>query len=169
MESVLLLLFISTPMTRAVPNTLLALLLALKNLENPLSKNEREALADVGQQLKLDPNDWEFIEADLMAIIEANYALNQLYQQVKAKLDAVDDPIPSELLPTDAELENALPPESEGGRRAYFEGIPDEQSNEILNITSIIVSTEKPEETTKKLPFLERLWHFLSPPILEND
>ena len=45
-----------------------------------------------------------------MAIIEANDALNQLYQQAKAKLDAVDGPIPSELLPTDAELENALPP-----------------------------------------------------------
>ncbi|MGB3511464.1 MAG: hypothetical protein WBA93_19950 [Microcoleaceae cyanobacterium] len=156
-------------MTTAVPNTLLALLLALKNLDNPLSENERQALTDVGQQLRLDPNDWEFIEADLMAIVEANDALNQLYQQVKAKLDAVDDPIPSDLLPTEAELEKVLPSESEGGRRAYFEGKPDEQSNEILNLTTNILTNPEPEETTKKLSSLEKLWQSLNQPILKND
>ena len=61
------------------------------------------------------------------------------------------------------------PPESEGGKRAYFVGKPDEQSNEILNLTTNILSTQKPEETTKKLSFLERLWQFLNKTILKND
>ncbi|MEM1169484.1 MAG: hypothetical protein AAGJ08_10520 [Cyanobacteria bacterium P01_H01_bin.35] len=155
-------------MTTEVPNTLLAFLLALKNLEIPLSEEERGALADVGQQLKLNPNDWDFIEDDLMAIVEGNNTLNQLYQKAKAKLDALDTPIPPKLLPTEKELETVFPPESEGGKRAYFEGKPDEQSNEILNLTTNVVSTEKPEETAKKLSFLERLSQSLNQPS-KND
>ncbi|NEQ77342.1 MAG: hypothetical protein F6K23_32640 [Okeania sp. SIO2C9] len=155
-------------MNTTIDNTLLALLLALKNLENPLNTQEQEALADVGQQLKLDSNDWDFIEDDLMATIHGNDALNQLYQKAKAKLDACDRPIPTDLLPTDAELENALPRESKGGTRAHFEGKPDEQSNEILNLATNVVSTEKPEETAKKLSFLERLSQFLNQPS-KND
>lgn len=158
-------------MTTAVPNTLLALLLALKNLDKPLSEDERKGLANVGQQLRLDPNDWDFIKDDLMSIINANDTLNQLYQQAKAKLDAVNHPISSDLLPTDEELENALPPGSDSGKynKAYFEGKSDEQSNEILNLTTKIFSTQKPEETTKNLSFLERLWQFLNQPIFKND
>lgn len=158
-------------MNTTIDNTLLALLLALKNLENPLNTEEQEALADVGQQLKLDPNDWDFIEDELMATIHGNDALNQLYQKAKAKLDALNSPIPPDLLPTDAELENALPRESKGGTRAhppYGEGKPDEQSNEILNLATNVVSTEKPEETAKKLPFLERVSQFLNQPS-KND
>lgn len=156
-------------MATAIPNTLLALLLALKNLEHSLNEDEQEALAKVGQELASNPDDWDFIEDDLMAIIQANDTLNQLYQEAKAKLDALDAPIPSDLLPTDAELEKALPPESEGGKRAYFEGKPDEQSNEILNLVTNVVSTEKPEETAKKLSFLERLSQFLNQPTSKND
>ena len=141
-------------------NTLLALLLALKNLESPLSEDEGKALAEVGQQLKSDPDDWDFIEDNLMDIIQANDALKQLYQQTKAKLDALDRPIPSNLLPTDAELEK--------DPRARFEGKPDKQSNEISHQTVKVLKTEKPEETAKKLPFLERLSQFLNQPS-KND
>ncbi len=141
-------------------NTLFALLLGLKNLENPLSEDEREKLTDVGHQLKLAPNDWDFIEDELMTIIQGNDALNQLYQQAKAKLDACDRPIPSELLLTDAELEEII--------RRRFEGQPEKQSNETLNLTIKVisstvnvVSTKKQEETAKKSPFLKRLSQFL--------
>ncbi len=147
-------------MTTAVPNTLLALLLALKNLEKPLNEGECEALAEVGQQLKLDPDDWDFIEGDLMAIIQANDGLNQVYQQAKARLDTCDRPIPPDLLPTDAELEK--------DPRARFEGKPDKESNEISNQTVKVLKTEKPEETAKKLSFLERLSQSLNQPS-KND
>ncbi|OZH52285.1 hypothetical protein AFK68_25345 [Hydrocoleum sp. CS-953] len=156
-------------MNTTIDNTILAFLLALKNLKNSLSEDEREELAEVGQQLQLNPNDWDFIEDDLMAIIQANDALSQLYQQAKVKLDALDSPLPSDLLPTSAELENVLPPESEGGRRAYFEGEPDEKSNEIDNTVVVILTNPEPTKTTKKLTSLEKLWQFLNQPILKND
>ena len=159
-------------MTTAVPNTLLALLLALKNLDKPLSENERQALAEIGQDLESNSNDWSFIEDNLMTIIQANDTLNQLYQEAKSKLDTLNSPIPPNLLPTDAELENAPSPESKGGTRAhppYGEDQPDEQSNEILNLVTNVVSTEKPEETAKKLSFLERISQFLNQPNSKND
>ncbi|NEO56028.1 MAG: hypothetical protein F6K54_24920, partial [Okeania sp. SIO3B5] len=115
-------------MTTAVSNTLLALLLALKNLENPLSEEEHEALTDLGKQLKRNPNDWNLNKQKLMAILKANDTLKQLYQKAKAKLDALDRPIPPDLLPIDAdlkELKDVLPPESEANKRAHIPGKPD--------------------------------------------
>lgn len=153
--------FVSEPMR----NTLLALLLALKNLENPLSEDERKALADVGQQLKSDPNDWDFIEEDLMAIIEANDALSRLYQEAKAKLDAVDRPIPPDLLPTKAELETVLTLPTEGGRRVETpegKSRDDEEKNEISDIVIAISRTPKPTEVVKKSGIMEKLKEFLN-------
>lgn len=146
-------------------NTLLALLLALTNLDNPLSDDEGKALADVGQQLKSDPNDWDFIEDDLMAIIQANDALSQLYQEAKAKLDALKDPIPPDLLPTKAELETVLTLPSEGSRRVETpegKSRDDEEKNEISDIVIAISRTPKPTEVVKKSGMMERLKQFLN-------
>jgi hypothetical protein len=74
-------------MNSSATKTLLALLLALRELKVPLSTDEQEVLQNVGRELELDPDYWEEIEKGLMAIIEANAALNQLYQLNKAKLD----------------------------------------------------------------------------------
>lgn len=75
MDSLLFPTLISTLMTRAIPNTLLALLLALKNLETPLSENERNTLVEMGKNLKENPNDQYLIKKKLMAIIKANDTL----------------------------------------------------------------------------------------------
>ncbi|NES63879.1 MAG: hypothetical protein F6K24_00550 [Okeania sp. SIO2D1] len=67
------------------------------------------------------------------------------------------------MLPTKKELETVLPSESKGDRRIDYtdnKGEPDKQSKEILNLATNVVSTEKPEETAKKLP-LERIEKFL--------
>ncbi|WP_226591692.1 CHAT domain-containing protein [Microseira wollei] len=92
--------------------TLLALLLALRELETPLSADEQAVLQDVGQQLAIDPDYWDFIQEGLMAVIEANSALNHLYHSNRAKLDALDGRIPRELLPSLAELEQELFPQA---------------------------------------------------------
>jgi len=157
-------------MTTTIPDNLLGLLLALKNLKTPLSQDERNKLVDMGKNLKENPNDQYLIKKDLMAILKANDTLKQLYKEAKAKLDALDRPIPTNLLPTKEELETVLPPESDSGKynKAYFEGKPDDKSNEILNLATNVVSTEKPEETAKKLPFLERLSQSLNQPS-KND
>ena len=148
-------------MTAPVKTTLLALLLTLKNLENPLSPAEQTALNKAGKQLKADPDDWEFIESGLMTAVEANPSLNQLYQAAKAQLDAVDGNIPPDLLPTKTELEQVLPAVSKREKRPWFEGKPDEKSDEILNIAVNILTNPDPADTTKKLNSLEKLWQFL--------
>jgi hypothetical protein len=148
-------------MAAPVKTTLLALLLALKNLEIPFSAAEQAALKKVGKQLDADPDDWEFIERGLMKAVEANTSLNRLYQAAKGQLDALEGNIPPDLLPTKAELKQALPAVSQHEKRAYFEGKPDEESNEILNISIKILTTSDPVDTTKKLSSLEKLWEFL--------
>ncbi|NEO81030.1 MAG: hypothetical protein F6J99_34390, partial [Moorea sp. SIO4G3] len=56
-------------MNSPITITLLALLLALRELKTPLTQEELDDLADVGHQLALDPDDWEYIAEGLMAII----------------------------------------------------------------------------------------------------
>jgi hypothetical protein len=151
-------------MTAPVKTTLLALLLALKNLEDPLKEDEKDALVDVGQQLGNHPDDWEFIEADLMATINRNPALRQLYQSAKAQLDSLDGNISLDLLPTEAELEQVLPAASQREKRPYEPSKDEnEKSDEILNMTRKILNTPDPADTTKKLSRLEKLWQFLNP------
>jgi hypothetical protein len=145
-------------------NILLALLLALKEIEVELSPDEQSALADVGYQLKIDPNDWKFIQEGLMIIIEGNAALNRLYKIAKAQLVAVDDDTLLDLLPTGAELEQADKTRNvitKGG----IPGKPDPESHELINVTHIIDTTivvltnEDPSETSNNL--LQRLSNFL--------
>lgn len=95
-------------MNSSATKTLLALLMALRELKVPLSTDEQEVLQTVGRQLELDPDYWEEIEEGLLAMIEANAALNHLFQLNKAKLEALDGQIPRELLPSLAELEEEL-------------------------------------------------------------
>ena len=151
-------------MARTYRNTLLALLLALKNLENLLTEDEQKALADLGQQLKLDPNDWYFIEDDLMGIIEANDALKLLYQQAKAKLDdKADGVIPPDLLLANKELLQ----ESKVYQRSFldFESKPGNEGNEIVNEAIPVFTNPKSGEAAKKSTFLEQLWKILNQPI----
>ncbi|HAZ44470.1 MAG TPA: hypothetical protein DDW76_09435 [Cyanobacteria bacterium UBA11369] len=85
--------------------TLLALFLALKNLKEPLNQSERAKLYEVGEQLDLDPDDWEFISEGLISIITANRRLDELFQAAKTQLDVVNI---SQLLPTEKEIAVAL-------------------------------------------------------------
>lgn len=143
---------------------LLALLLALKSLESPLNPDDQAALDTVGQQLELDPvGDWEFIQEGLMAIIDANASLKDLYQNVITQLDSVDGNIPSDCLPTAAELERELPKESHLEVFGYFGGNADLESNEISNVSIVVLRGENSSVTAKKLSFLDRLQKFLTP------
>ena len=95
-------------MNSSVTKTLLALLLALRELKASLSTDEQAVLQNIGQQLALDPDDWEYIKEGLIALIEANAALNYSFQHNKAKLDGLDVQIPRELFPSLVELEQEL-------------------------------------------------------------
>ncbi len=157
-------------MNASVNTKLLALLLALNNLEEPLSPSKQAALKKAGQQLAMRPKNWESITNDLMEAISPtgmasltalNTSLTQFYQAAQTQLDALNQPIPPELIPTLAELKQVLPPSSEVVTRAYFEGKPDVKSDEILNTAINILTTSDPADTTKKLSSLEKLQEFL--------
>jgi hypothetical protein len=146
-------------MAESPKTTLLALLLALKQLETPLSADEQAVLENVGKQLELDPDDWEYIKEGLVAIIEKNPSLDQLYQTAKAELEAIDGNIPPELLPTEQEQEAELLADEnrEPVTFGYFEGEPDRQSDEILNVSIKVLTKKDSAKTAKKLSFLKRL------------
>ena len=66
-------------MNSSIYKTLIALLLALKELPIPLNRDEQAILQDIGQQLDIDPDDWDFIKEQITELIEANYSLNQIF------------------------------------------------------------------------------------------
>ena len=148
-------------MSVSVNKTLLALSLALKDLEAPLGEQEQKAFKDAAHQLQLEPDNWENHEPDLLKVIQANSNLNQLYQASKSQLDALSDNIPSNLLPTQAELEQALPTTQEGVTRGFAPVNNDYESHEINNMVISILNTPNPPETVKKLSRLEKLQQFL--------
>lgn len=147
-------------MTPSIDTTLLALLLALSNLDEPLSPTEQVALNKVGKQLDANPKAWDIIEKGLMKVVVANDSLNQQYQVAIALLEAVDGKIPSGLLPTEAELEQLLTVGNKLEKRPYKpKPVENSQTNEILNMSSEVLKTLNPVETSKKLP-LDKLKEF---------
>lgn len=151
-------------MTKDTKITLLALLLALEQLQTPLTPDEKEALQTTASQLYLDPDEWD-IKEGLMATIEANPNLYQKYQTTLVQLQLVNGNIPSEQMPTQSELETELPVENrEPTKFGYFEGEPDRESDEIINLTINIFSREDPEKAVKNLSFLKRIQNWLSKP-----
>ena len=151
----------NSPAAVSVNKTLLALLLALKDLETPLSKEEQEAFRDVADQLHLDSQDWDDYKLKLLEVIQANATLNQLYQTALSQLDTFSDNIPCNLLPTQAELEQAIPTEQSPEIRGFAPISDDLESNEINNMVINVLASKNPSETTKKLNTFEKLQQFL--------
>ncbi|MEQ8466957.1 hypothetical protein [Coleofasciculus sp. E1-EBD-02] len=146
--------------------TLLALLLALQDLDTSLTEQEKADFTDISHRLYLEPEAWESdIAPSLLSIIQVNPNLNQRYQTVKSQLDQVGDTLPADLLPTSAELEHvasATAPKIRG-----FAPVADESESESLEINNIaidILSQPNPSATAKKLSSLERLKQFLQKP-----
>jgi hypothetical protein len=150
-------------MAESPRTTLLALLLALKQLETPLTTDERAKLKTKGQQLALDPDDWDYIQEGLMAVIQQNPSLDRLFQTAKMQLQAIDGNIPIELLPTRQEKEAELfvDDKREPVSFGYFEGEPDRESDEILTTAINVLTKEDSAKTAKKLSFLQRMQNYL--------
>ena len=150
-------------MAESPRTTLLALLLALKQLETPLTADERAKLKTKGQQLAIDPDDWDYIQEGLMAVIQQNPSLDRLFQTAKMQLQAIDGNIPIELLPTRQEKEAELFVDDKRApvSRGYFEGEPDRESDEILHTAINVLTKEDSAKTAKKLSFLQRMQKYL--------
>ncbi|NER38169.1 MAG: hypothetical protein F6J93_30130 [Oscillatoria sp. SIO1A7] len=149
-------------------NSLLALLLALQDLETPLSDREQSRLAEVAEGLSLEPDTWESdIEPNLLATIQENGSLSRLYENAKSRLDALGE-IPLDLLPTEAELEQASPNSERMVERGFDppeEDESDSSSHEITNVAVNVLSAASPTEMSEKLSRFEKLKQFLLQPI----
>jgi hypothetical protein len=129
-------------------------------LKVPLSTAEQATLQEIGSQLSLlavHPDYWEDTEEELMALIEANAALNQLYELNKAKLDALEDLLPLDLLPSPDDLVAEFSAR-ETKEVVTFSGqlkdISDTQVNQVVELTSVILNTDKQDQTVKQLSFV---------------
>jgi hypothetical protein len=153
----------------AIPNTktLLALFLALKDLDT-LSEDERASLRDTAYNLHLEPDNWQDNESDLLTIIQANSQFNLLYQTYKSQLDAVQGEIPSDLLPTQSDVEAVITTNQNPVTRGKIPVNDGYKSNEINNVAINILSTANPVETAKKLSRIEQLQQFLQQSISDQ-
>ncbi|GBE93170.1 hypothetical protein [Nostoc cycadae] len=146
-------------------STLLALLLALKDSKNPLNEAEKSDLSQAAEQLVANSKAWEgLIEPRLLAMIQANEALNHNFQVIKTQIENLGDTIPLNLLPTEIELEQAAPvPKTQLIPRAPLQvSSSDLKSDEITNMAIRVLSTNNPSETTKKLSRFEQFQQFLN-------
>ncbi len=148
-------------MNSQINTTTLAFLLALQELDKPLTEEEKDTLAEIGDQLDVQPKAWDsFTEPLLLKMIGDNESLNQRYQAYKSKLDSLGtlDKILTKLLSTVTEIEQIRSGEALAVTRGFKPQSEATGYNQQINNAVIVVSrSEQPEEMAKKLSFTEKL------------
>lgn len=149
-------------MTTQINTTTLAFLLAFQELDTPLSAEEKNTLEEIADQLDAQPKAWEsFTQPLLLKMIADNDSLNQRYQTYKSKLESLEN-IPSEFLPTATEIEQIRTGEPLAATKGFKSQSEATGYNRQLNNAVIVISrSEQPEETVKKLSFVEKLKQLL--------
>ncbi|MFB2882267.1 hypothetical protein [Floridanema aerugineum] len=149
-------------MNTQINTTSLAFLLALQELNTPLSETEKQTLTEVADQLDYQPKAWEsFTEPLLVKMITSNPELNQKYQFYKLKLDSLGN-INGDLLPTATEIEQLKSNEIGVTTRGFKPQSEATGYNQQINNAVILISrAEQPEEIAKKLSFTEKVKQLL--------
>lgn len=136
--------------------TLLAALLALSDLETPLSEDEKSDFRGIAEQLFVEPDNWELVEPALLKLINKTSQLLQLFQNYKSRLDRLEGDIPQ---PTEADLKS-FSSQDQSNSEIRLRGAPprqngDETKNcELVNI-AIRVMESNPVETAKNTTYLK--------------
>ncbi|OWY62505.1 hypothetical protein B7486_58050, partial [cyanobacterium TDX16] len=120
-----------------------------------------QQLKEVAKQLNTQPKAWEnYTKKLLLKIIAANPSLNRLYQDYKTRLENVAE-IPRDLLPTEAETNQLIVrnPMMNKGYKPKSEAQGYE--SQLNNVVIVVGSSETPEETVKKVAFLQKVKEFL--------
>ncbi len=143
--------------------TLLAFLLALYQLDSELTDDELYALDELGEALD---DDWVGEEVSLIADLEniaaANPRLNQLYQEALTKLAPLNQAQLYQALPSPDRVEELLGVSSTS--RGYVpQGKPAQQTDEVVNLSRMVMSRDRPEKDVKKIAELGRYWEI--PPV----
>ncbi len=143
---------------------LLSLVLAFRDLESSLTKEEESAIAKTAQQLSVTPQVWETkIEPNLLATISKNSSLSKLFQSYKSQIDRIDGEIPDDLLPTSADLESIEnTPQMARSRAPLQVNQKDIKSKEITNMAIKVMASDSPTKTANKINSLQRIKQFLN-------
>ncbi len=141
--------------------TLLALMIALSNLDTPLNDDEKDILSEISEEFSVDTDDWDSIQPSLMEIIESNSELNTLFLNAKSQLLALGDSLPDDFFPKKNELAELQKSSEEGKTRG---GLPitddsdfEDDFQGINNMTIDILSQTNPQEVAKKSTFVDRI------------
>lgn len=145
----------------AASDTLLALLLALNNLEPPMSAEDNAKLFEIGEQLELDPDDWEFIREGLMAIIANNPQLEQQFQMSLNQLATLEEEMKPQLSPTEKEITQAFDRSSSWEIRG--EDKAEVKTEAIVKIAIKVLKDDQPTKTTKTLNWIKRVDKLVQP------
>ena len=140
--------------------TLLTLMLVLNSLKQSLGEKTRTRLYDIGEQIELasDLDDWEVIQEGLIDIISNDLLLNGQFEEILAKLNALDSDREYQLMPTQEELTQTFALNKELEIRHYeIELKPDRESREIANLVGKVIKSDRPSEMTRQSGFSEWL------------
>jgi hypothetical protein len=154
-------------MNKPEQKIILAFLLALKDLKEQdySSDDEKAALKALAHQLQFN-KEWDFIHKSIKNILEVNNTCKELYQKNIFKINLINFEDILSYVPTFKELEQEvkkeLSKETYEEVRGYFEIEPDSESDEILNVTIVILTVYDPIATAKKLSFLKRIENFIN-------
>lgn len=144
-----------------IDNTMMAFLLAFQDLKTSLNELEKQQLKEVAKQLNTQPKAWEnYTKSLLLEIITTNPSLNRLYQDYKTRLENVEE-IPQDLLPTEAETNKLIVRDSVMTKGYKPKSEASGYENQLNNVVIVVGSSEIPEETVKKVTFLEKVKEFL--------
>ncbi len=140
----------------SVNNTLLAFLLALKELDSPLTPLEKDEFLRVFQQrlINSSPEVWtHLIQPALQQTLRTNAAFYHRFQDYKSQLDSLDQQLPWDLLPTEATLAHIAPlPKTTLNSFPIPVPQPDNRKTyEISNMVYRVVNTPEPTQTANKL------------------
>jgi hypothetical protein len=146
----------------SLDKSLLALLMALYRFDSDLDADSLDTLENLGDLLNEDPPDLEEIDTAIDDFLTTHTALTALYQDALTQIDRLD--LPDDYLPDQATLERQLGIELRG--RGYFDGKPRNNLNEIGNLMVLILTSDKPEKTAKKIEDLDKYWELPPTPLL---
>ena len=77
-----------------------SLVYAIKELETPLTSEEKDPLKDASEQLVEDSTAWEmYTKPMLKEIISNNSSLNKVFQNIQSNLEKIGD-IPQDFIPS---------------------------------------------------------------------
>jgi len=156
-------------MNDSMEKFLLAMLLTIRELENPLNSKEKDTLYLVAQQLFLRRNTWDTnIKSNLIKITNSNSSLNTIFQEIKSQIEKIPE-IPQNLIPSPEELATIIPTKLQSSQRPLLK--PDDSNEDIPGITNIsiqVFSSPEPSETVKKMSKFQELLNLIRQSLSKN-